>query len=527
MLYVELREERRNIVMAWNLLPTDYTDRTWNGLQRFIEVDNGDGTVSFQDVTSYISKEKSFFGAYDANRMNEALNILMSMVENGTNLYEDFLNYFAAQKQLFENAASNDLSSFNTNLNNKQTTAQSNFDAFIAYMQEKEDGADTLMAAFLQYVNDFRAETATVIQEIKHDYESDMDDYKRNQQTYIDVWFQSVRDQLSDDVAFHLQNEIDDLKGSLIKIHVTVRAVMIGKVLTCTNGTVTESKTIDNTLECLFKFSEPGIYTLTDSFSGESQTIRAYHYGLYPATVNVSVVTVECPTVMSGKTVYLAYIGDNSEQEEPTKILSQTVDENGRAVFAVTDLGNWRVYNNYTEESITLNVEAYADYTVTMHIATLTVTFDEAYVGNVCTVVGNSGTIAKAIPAGGEVSFIIPLLGSVTISNNRTFDTANINMTEYTDYTAEFGIATVKLTFLKDAYVGHTITAVYGSNIITAEIDESKEVEFELKGLANWLISNTRNDKKILVNATEYTEYAYELDDFVYVGDCVGQYVNK
>ena len=33
-------------------------------------------TVSFQDVTTYTSKEKSFFGARDANRMNEAMNKL-------------------------------------------------------------------------------------------------------------------------------------------------------------------------------------------------------------------------------------------------------------------------------------------------------------------------------------------------------------------------------------------------------------------------------------------------------------------
>ena len=154
--------------MAWKLLPTDYTDRTWNGLQRYIEVDNGDGTVSFQDVTAYLSKEKSFFGAYDANRMNEALNIIMSMIENGTNLYEDFLDYFAAQKQLFEDAANADLDSFNAGLDDKQATAQNNVDAFIAYMQSREADADLLIAAFQQYVDDFKADTATVIQDIKY-----------------------------------------------------------------------------------------------------------------------------------------------------------------------------------------------------------------------------------------------------------------------------------------------------------------------------------------------------------------------
>lgn len=54
--------------MAWTLLPTDYTDAVWSGLKKYSQVDNSDGTVSFQDVTVYTNKEKSFFGAKDANR---------------------------------------------------------------------------------------------------------------------------------------------------------------------------------------------------------------------------------------------------------------------------------------------------------------------------------------------------------------------------------------------------------------------------------------------------------------------------
>ena len=70
--------------MAWELLPVDYTDAVWAGLKRYNQINNEDGSVSFQDITPYTGKEKSFFGAKDANRMNEALNTIMSMVENGT-----------------------------------------------------------------------------------------------------------------------------------------------------------------------------------------------------------------------------------------------------------------------------------------------------------------------------------------------------------------------------------------------------------------------------------------------------------
>ena len=66
--------------MAWTNLPTNYTDASWSGLRRYLMVNNEDGTVSFQDVTVYDNKENSFFGAKDANNMNEALNTIVPMV---------------------------------------------------------------------------------------------------------------------------------------------------------------------------------------------------------------------------------------------------------------------------------------------------------------------------------------------------------------------------------------------------------------------------------------------------------------
>lgn len=66
--------------MAWTNLPTNYTDATWSGLRRYLMVNNEDGTVSFQDVTVYDNKENSFFGAKDANSMNEALNTIVPMI---------------------------------------------------------------------------------------------------------------------------------------------------------------------------------------------------------------------------------------------------------------------------------------------------------------------------------------------------------------------------------------------------------------------------------------------------------------
>lgn len=158
--------------MAWDLLPVDYTDAAWVGLKRYNQIDNEDGTISLQDVTVYSNKEKSFFGAKDANRMNEALNTLMSMVENGTDLYEAFQNYFANQKDLFEAAAN---------------VSQEDFNA---------------------YIESLKADADTTIEGIKTDYAEDMQNFQNQQEELFQLWFDYVKGQLGQDVAGNLLNEI-------------------------------------------------------------------------------------------------------------------------------------------------------------------------------------------------------------------------------------------------------------------------------------------------------------------------------
>lgn len=154
--------------MAWELLPVDYTDAVWAGLKRYNQINNEDGSVSFQDITAYTGKEKSFFGAKDANRMNEALNTIMSMVENGTDLYTAFQNYFAEQKTLFE--------------------------------QE----ADSKATEFDNYTDN-----------LEQDYKASMAAFESQQQQIYNAWFQAMKDQLSKDAAGNLQNQCTELDERL------------------------------------------------------------------------------------------------------------------------------------------------------------------------------------------------------------------------------------------------------------------------------------------------------------------------
>lgn len=154
--------------MAWKLLPVDYTDAVWAGLKRYNQINNEDGSVSFQDITAYTGKEKSFFGAKDANRMNEALNTIMSMVENGTDLYTAFQNYFTEQKTLFE--------------------------------QE----ADSKATEFDNYTDN-----------LEQEYKVSMAAFESQQQQIYNAWFQAMKDQLSKDAAGNLQNQCTELDERL------------------------------------------------------------------------------------------------------------------------------------------------------------------------------------------------------------------------------------------------------------------------------------------------------------------------
>ena len=165
--------------MAWSMLPTNYTDAVWSGLKRYSMVNNEDGTVSFQDVTVYSNKENSFFGARDANRMNEALNTIMSMLENGTDLYTAFQEYFATQKVLFKNTA------------------------------------DATQTDFEEYVAGLKVEGDQLIETIKTDYRDEITAFEATQEEVFNTWFNFIKGQLSEDVAGNLQNQITNTADRL------------------------------------------------------------------------------------------------------------------------------------------------------------------------------------------------------------------------------------------------------------------------------------------------------------------------
>lgn len=207
--------------MAWKLLPTDYTDAVWSGLKRYTQVDNSDGTVSFNDVTTYTNKEKSFFGAKDANRMNEALNYIMSMLENGTNLYEEFQTYFTTQKELFKSSG------------------------------------DSSYQELTQYFVNLKAQGDSSLAQIEKTYEEHMTTYEDEQTAAFNTWFAGIKGKLNEDIAGSLQNQITEVGERLAALeHMTLKNLFTVPVAIDNTGTTLLADDLGNAIVADWKYKE-------------------------------------------------------------------------------------------------------------------------------------------------------------------------------------------------------------------------------------------------------------------------------
>lgn len=249
--------------MAWTPLKENYTDAIWAGLKKYNLIENSDDTISLQDVTVYSNKENSFFGAKDANAMNAAINVIMAMLESGTDLYTNFQNYFATQQTLFE------------------------------------ETADEKQAGLTAYVADLEAQGDALIQQIETDYSAEIQNFEDVQEQIFNVWFASVRGQLDGDVAGQIINRLNAIDerefnryygmctkttsiatvngnkvitendtGELVQAVTTISTVATGKqivtVVTPTSGSYNYRKTV------LIEKSN-GTTTITESYVKEAK----------------------------------------------------------------------------------------------------------------------------------------------------------------------------------------------------------------------------------------------------------------
>lgn len=163
--------------MAWEPLRTDYVDAVFDGFRKYLQIANPDGTYSFSDVTAYIVKENAFVGAKDLNAINTAINAIMAALNNGTDLYDVFTQFFEDQQGLFK------------------------------------ESADEYSETFLVYLEQLKKDIEAQCKDLQEDYRQEMERFEDVQQLLFMQWFEMMRDQLSKDAAGNLQNQLNDLKG--------------------------------------------------------------------------------------------------------------------------------------------------------------------------------------------------------------------------------------------------------------------------------------------------------------------------
>lgn len=255
--------------MAFELLPTNYTDAVWDGRKKYNEITNDDGTVSFEDVTVYSNKEDSFFGSKDANKMNEALNYIMSSLENGTDLYEEFKTYFETQKTNFQ-------SYFNTQKTDFESSADDTQSAFTKYINELKALDDSTNSDYQKYITDLKSQADSVVSTIKTDYRSEMDEYESQQQAIFNAWFTGVQGKLSGDIATNLQNEVDRVDTAQKGFDAWKTEFSTdGKTITQTSGTDKIVTTFDSDTVITQKYYKDDVLTKTKTitFSEDGSTI--------------------------------------------------------------------------------------------------------------------------------------------------------------------------------------------------------------------------------------------------------------
>lgn len=175
---------------AFEMLKTDYVDAVFDGLRKYLQIINPDGTFSFADVTQYTVKEGSFLGAKDINMMNTAMNLIMAALNNGTDLYEVFSNFFVEQQNLFEQTAGEYNSEFEKYL--------------VALRKDVEDQCAKLEQDYIDEITSFEDAQETSFTAWFDALKIQSENFEKTQEAVFNTWFDLIKGQLSNDAAGRL-----------------------------------------------------------------------------------------------------------------------------------------------------------------------------------------------------------------------------------------------------------------------------------------------------------------------------------
>ena len=175
---------------AFEMLKTDYVDAVFEGLRKYLQIANQDGTFSFADVTQYTVKEGSFLGAKDINMMNTAMNLIMAALNNGTDLYEVFSNFFIEQQNLFEKTADE---------------YNAGFEEYLAALRKDvEEQCAKLEQDYIDEITNFEDAQETSFIAWFDALKVQSENFEKTQEAVFNTWFSLIKDQLSSDAAGRL-----------------------------------------------------------------------------------------------------------------------------------------------------------------------------------------------------------------------------------------------------------------------------------------------------------------------------------
>lgn len=199
-------------------------------------------------------------------------------------------------------------------------------DMIAQWQQEWKEWFDAQPGAFEEFVTEF---------------ESEMDAWKADKYVDFAEWFENLHYILDDDVAGHLQNEIDQASGSIIHIYVASET-LIGKTLTLTGPDTSRAVTIGTDgFASFYGVTDVGELTINVDDSSESinQTITIECFSNYTFTVapwkaivNVTLVNEE----LWGKYVHVT--GPTGSQDVKSSLrglATVTLTQAGTYMFSV------------------------------------------------------------------------------------------------------------------------------------------------------------------------------------------------
>lgn len=245
-----------------------------------------------------------------------------------------------------------------------------NIDTLIAQWQSQWDN----------WISDTEAEETEWFTTMRNTFETwaqeqrlDFNDWSTEQKEEFETWFETIRDILDEDVAGHLQNEIDALaevveeNRHLVHIILDVDSEsMIGAHITATNGDETYTEIVnEGDTEIVFNGKTLGTWSISEDKYGSAFDVETTFYGNYFGEIGGGVIIT--------LTYSEDYYGKVLKLQNGDKIIERVAPSSPYGmVFAVREHGTWTVTGILDGAEYTTSIDVTTDGEYEMYLDSYT-----------------------------------------------------------------------------------------------------------------------------------------------------------